>query len=139
MDILSDVFICGIQTLLITIICTIFELSRFELTTKQLLLIFLIYYLNVGLIVFALFLPMLDWNICAETMHELYMQYGSTLLLSSISIYLLVVVCLIFFSCKILVKIREKIKLTHCSRILYHKTKGMSICLEILLPRRGKN
>lgn len=104
MDILSDVFICGIQTLLITIICTIFELSRFELTTKQLLLIFLIYYLNVGLIVFALFLPMLDWNICAETMHELYMQYGSTLLLSSISIYLLVVVCLIFFSCKILVK-----------------------------------
>ena len=108
MDILSDVFICGIQTLLITIICTIFELSRFELTTKQLLLIFLIYYLNVGLIVFALFLPMLDWNICAETMHELYMQYGSTLLLSSISIYLLVVVCLIFFSCKILVKIRGK-------------------------------
>ena len=108
MDILSDVFICGIQTLLITIICTIFELSRFELTTKQLLLIFLIYYLNVGLIVFALFLPMLDWNICAETMHELYMQYGSTLLLSSISIYLLVVICLIFFSCKILVKIRGK-------------------------------
>ena len=108
MDILSDAIICGIQTFLITIICTIFESSRFELTTKQLLLIFLIYYLNVGLIVFALFLPMLDWNICAETIHELYMQYGSTLLLSSISIYLLVVVCLIFFSCKILVKIRGK-------------------------------
>lgn len=108
MDILSDAFICGIQTFLITIICTIFESSRFELTAKQVPLIFLVYYLNVGLFVFTLFLPILDWDIYAETMHEFTMQYGSVLPIFLIAIYLLVIVCLIYFSCKILVKIRGK-------------------------------
>lgn len=108
MDILSDSFICGIQTFLITIICTIFESSRFELTAKQVLLIFLVYYLNVGLVVFTLFLPILDWDIYAETMHEFNMQYGPILLISSMAIYLLVIICLIYLSCNILVKIRGK-------------------------------
>lgn len=108
MDILSDAFICGIQTFLITIICTIFESSRFDLTAKQVLIIFLVYYLNVAIIVFTLFMPMLDWDIYAETMREFNMQYGSALLISSIVIYLLVIVSLIIFSCKILVKIRGK-------------------------------
>lgn len=107
MDILSDAIICGIQTFLITIICTIFESSRFELTAKQVLLIFLVYYLNVGLFVFTLFLPILDWDIYAETMHEFTMQC-IVLLIYSMTIYLLVIVCLIYFSCKILVKIRGK-------------------------------
>lgn len=108
MDIINDNILCSIQSFFISTICTIFESSRFELTTKQLLLIFLIYYLNVGLIVFALFLPILDWDIYAETMHEFTMQYGSVLLIYSMTIYLLVIVCLIYFSCKILVKIRGK-------------------------------
>lgn len=108
MDILSDTFICGIQTFLITIICTIFESSRFDLTAKQVLIIFLVYYLNVAIIVFTLFMPMLNWDIYAETMREFNMQYGSALLISSIVIYLLVIVSLNIFSCKILVKIRGK-------------------------------
>ncbi len=107
MDILSDVFICGIQTLLITIICTIFESSRFDLSAKQILEIFLVYYMNVGVIVFAIFMPMLYWDMFTEFINELNTQ-GPIVLISSVAIFLLAIASLIILSCKILVKIRGK-------------------------------
>lgn len=107
MDILSDVLICGIQTFMITLICTIFESSRFDLTAKQLLGIFLVYYINVGVIVFVIFMPMLYRDMVTGLINELNTQ-GSIVLVSAVAIFLLAIVSLIILSCKILVKIRGK-------------------------------
>ena len=109
MDVVSVVFLCGVEACLISIICTVFESSRFDLSLKQLAQIYFTYYAVFRIIVSSLVLLLFYGKVYVERLFDIYdmLSRYMAIIIAAIA-YLLVILSTIILSCKILVKIRGR-------------------------------